>query len=177
MIDIKAITRRCQQNDSEAQTLFYDYFKRKLMGLCLRYAKTSAEADDIFQESFIKIFTQLDKLRDVNAVEAWVRRIVVNKAVDYYRSTFNQVLKEEVKENHKWEDAEYEAISRLGLEDLQAVISKLPHGYRMIFNLYMIEGYEHHEIAEMLKISVGTSKSQLSRAKESLRKTLGEVYE
>ncbi len=162
----------CQRNDRKAQTAFYNMYKGKMMGICRRYARTKVEAEDIFQEAFIKIFNNVATLEKPEAVGAWVRKTVIHTAINYYYANVkfqNQIDYETVTESNQ----SYENIlASLSTEELLKLIHQLPDGYRMVFNLYVIDGYNHLEIGEILGISENTSKSQLSRAKELLRKQL-----
>lgn len=143
-------------------------------GICLRYSRDADEAEDLLQESFIRIFTKLDTFTDKGPLGAWIRKITVNTALEIYRkhSTMQRhltIVKAESDPNPKTSDS---AIEQLQLEDLLLKIQQLPNGYRTIFNLYAIEGYNHPEIAQMLDISEGTSKSQYSRARTLLREMI-----
>jgi RNA polymerase sigma-70 factor (ECF subfamily) len=133
------------------------------------------EAEDIFQEAFIKIFNKINDLQKPDSVEYWVKSLVVRTAIDHYRQNNKdrQFVDYEAIENQG--DADIGVISQLSHEEIVAAINQLPDGYRMVVNMYLIDGYEHNEIAKILQISEGTSKSQLSRAKVHLRKTLQEM--
>jgi RNA polymerase sigma factor (sigma-70 family) len=165
----------CQKNDRKAQTTFYNLHKRKLMGICCRYTSTREEAEDILQEAFIKIFTNIKSIKQAELVGAWVKRVTINAAIDYY----NQNQKYAMQVNYddsldKQDDSVQQLFSKLQMEELLGIINQLADGYRIALNLYVIDGYSHAEIAKMLNISESTSKSQLSRAKEILRQRLKE---
>jgi len=170
------LVKACQRGEEKAQAAFYEHYKRRMMGICSRYARTTFEAEDIFQEAFIKVFQKIGSVQDPGAIDFWIKSLVARTAIDHYRKnspfwlTENAskpgVLPEEL-------DA-FDVLGHLERQEILEVISALPDGYRMIVNFYLIDGYEHHEIAEMLGISAGTSKSQLSRAKAHLRKILQE---
>ena len=165
----------CQRNDPRAQAAFYNLYKGRLLGVCRRYARTVMEAEDIFQEAFIKIFNKINDLQKPESVEYWVKSLVVRTAIDHYRQNSNerQFVDYQVIENLSEPDSGI--VSQLSHEEIVTVINLLPDGYRMVVNMYLIDGYEHNEIAKILGISEGTSKSQLSRAKVHLRKTLQEM--
>ena len=154
----------CKNNDREAQYRLYNLLSGKMFAVCLRYAKHREAAEDLLQEGFVKVFTHIDKFRGEGSFEGWVRRIIVNTAVEHYRRStkmYPMVNVEDVNRDIPWVDTG----ENLELEDLMNMINKLSQGYKTIFNLYVVEGYSHKEIAEMLEISEGTSKSQLARAR------------
>jgi RNA polymerase sigma-70 factor (ECF subfamily) len=144
-----------------------------MYGVCLRYAKDQDEAEDLLQESFIRAFKNIGQFNATGALGAWLRKVTVNVCLENYRK--NKTTSEHLK-NYCLEYSEEldldNALSCLALENLIQKIQQLPTGYRTIFNLYAIEGFNHVEIAEMLQISIGTSKSQYSRAKQILREIL-----
>jgi RNA polymerase sigma factor (sigma-70 family) len=154
----------CMNNNREAQYKLYSLLSGKMFAVCLRYAKNREAAEDLLQEGFVKVFTNIEKFRGDGSFEGWVRRIIVNTAVEYYRKStkmYPMVNVDEVNKDVIWEDTG----DNLELEDVMKLINRLSTGYRTIFNLYVVEGYSHKEIAEMLDISEGTSKSQLARAR------------
>ncbi len=155
---------RCKNNDREAQYKLYNLLSGKMFAVCLRYAKHREAAEDLLQEGFVKVFTNIDKFRKEGSFEGWVRRIVVNTAVEHYRKStkmYPVVNVDDVNKDIPWTDSGDE----LELEDVLKMINKLSPGYKTIFNLYVVEGYSHKEIGELLEISEGTSKSQLARAR------------
>jgi RNA polymerase sigma factor (sigma-70 family) len=171
----KDLVIACQRNDPKAQTAFYNLYKGRLLGVCRRYARTVAEAEDIFQEAFIKIFKNIHSLEKIESVNYWVKSLVVRTAIDHYRHTSHereQVGYDSVIE-HPEED--FNIFSSMDREQILGVINSLPDGYRVVINLYLIDGFTHAEIADLLNISEGTSKSQLSRGKELLKKELMKV--
>lgn len=171
------LVRACQAGDARAQTVFYERYKSKLLGLCLRYAKTNAEAEDIFQEGFIKVFKNINELRNAEVIDSWVKSVVIRTAINYYhRTTKEQQLHLGLDDYHQEADSgDYgRIISRLDMDLLLDVINTLPDGYRMIINLHLIDGYAHGEIAEMLNISNSTSRSQYVRGRNLLMKKLQE---
>lgn len=168
---------RCLQNDRSAQFTLYELYSKKVFGVCLRYAKNQTDAEDILQEGFIKVFKYLGDYSGKGSLEAWMRRIMVTTALNYYKKK-NLLNKEIDPENtgyHIQED--YEVVAKMSHTELLNLIRELPIGYQTVFNLNTIEGYSHKEISQMMKISVNTSKSQLSRAKMALRKRLTSIFE
>jgi RNA polymerase sigma-70 factor (ECF subfamily) len=168
MEDFSKLIKACVSEDRKAQKKLYDLFASKMMMICLRYSKSDLEAEDILQESFIKIFKNLKNLREYTNVAAWIKRIVINTALNYQRSKLYLYPMVDV-EHLKITYDENIALSNFHHEELLNMIQELPLGCQVIFNLYAIEGYTHKEIAEKLDISEGTSKSQYSRAKNLLQ--------
>ena len=145
------------------------------MGICQRYARESAEAEDIFHEALVKVFEKITSLKDPQALSGWVRQVVINTAINQYRTNlkFQQhddyTLLEDSNEDHLL------ILDKLSNDELVKQINAMPQGYRLVFNLYVVDGYTHPQIADMLDISVGTSKSQLHAAKKMLRFNLKRV--
>jgi len=171
MEDIDKLVKACVNKDQKAQKKLYDLFASRMMMICLRYSKSSSEAEDILQESFIKVFNNIDNLREYSNVAAWIKKIVINTALNYQRSKLYLYPMVSV-ENLRIVYDENVALSNFHLDELLKMIQELPLGCQVIFNLYAIEGYTHKEISKKLKISEGTSKSQYSRAKSLLQHKL-----
>lgn len=171
MIDWHDIIKRCRQHHPEAQHLLYDYWKARLMGVCRRYTASREEAQDVLQEAFIRIFTRLHQLDSVEKLEGWLIRVTVRVALNYYQSNKRHLYSNlEIREQ---DNGEYELIlSDVSDAYLVQMLNELPDGCRHIFNLYIIEGYSHTEIAEMLNITEATSRSQLHYAKRLLKEKL-----
>ncbi len=168
MEDFSKLIKACVNGERKAQKRLYDLFASKMMMICIRYSKSESEAEDILQESFIKIFKHLKDLREYSNVAAWIKRIVINTALNYQRSKlylYPMVNVEHLKISYD----ENMALSGFHRDELLKMIRELPLGCQVIFNLYAIEGYTHKEIAKKLNISEGTSKSQYSRAKSLLQ--------
>lgn len=155
------------------QQMLYDRFAGKMYAVCLRYTKDEDEAQDVLQDGFIKVFRNLEKFRGDGSFEGWIRRIFVNTAIEYYRRSVNNKPVTE-KEERSLEDTGLDALDNIHEKEILQLISELSPGYKAVFNLYVIEGYSHKEIADMMKISEGTSKSQLARAKAVLQKMIKE---
>jgi len=176
MIDLSKIVEKCKAYDKKAQKELYDVYSSVLFGVCLRYSNSRADAEDILQEGFIKVFTKINYYTGKGSFEGWMRRIIVNTAISHYHK--NKKYKEnydidEIKETDV-EGANFDTVD-FTKEELFSVINKLPDGYKIIFSLYAIEGYKHKEIAKRLNISENTSKSQYSRAKDKLKKMLEKI--
>ncbi len=163
------LINNCLKGNARAQEMLYTKFGPKLMGVCFRYAVNKQEAEDLLQDGFVKIFEKLDKYSGIGSFEGWMRRIVVNTALDNIRKNKKFQLNTDLEsEDYKLQSNDF-IEERLAAEDLIKVLNSIPLGYKTIFNLYAIEGYSHKEIAEQLNISTSTSKSQYSRAKALLR--------
>ncbi|MPR34769.1 RNA polymerase sigma factor [Salmonirosea aquatica] len=174
---LEELVRACQRQEGRAQTVLYERYKSRLLGSCLRYAKTRAEAEDIFQEAFVKVFRNLPELKEESAIDGWVKSIVIRTAINYYyRTTKAQETHISLDEcNTDLESEEYvRIIDQININVLLEIIQQLPDGYRMVVNLHMIDGYPHTEIARMLDISEGTSRSQYMRGRNLLLKKLQE---
>ncbi len=168
-MDEKQLVNACLKGDSKAQKQLYERFAPKMFGVCLRYAKDDDTAQDYLQEGFIRVFNNLDKFRFEGSFEGWIRRIVVNTALEKLRKM--DVIKNSVeveKALFKANDVE-QVMDQINAGELLQLIQTLPTGFRTVFNLYAIEGYTHQEIGNMLNISEGTSKSQYSRARQWLQ--------
>jgi len=161
----------CKKSDRKAQELLYQSLASKMLGVCVRYAKDSFEAEDILQSGFIKVFQKISEFRGEGSFEGWIRRIMVNTAIEVYRKNQRSLNVVDIDQVF---DEPQTMFDMTGLEtkDLLKVIKQLPGGYRLVFNMYVIEGYSHKEIGEQLNISEGASKSQLSRARALLREKI-----
>lgn len=172
---------RCNAGDRKAQELLYKQFAPKMLGVCSRYATDKMEAEDMMQNAFIRVFQKIGDYRGEGSFEGWVRRIMVHSSIEYYRKHHKMLQVVDM------DEVEYEpsvnplATANLAAKDLLALIQQLSPGYRIVFNLYAIEGYSHKEIATITGITEGASKSQLSRArtvlKQQILKMEGKKYE
>jgi RNA polymerase sigma factor (sigma-70 family) len=176
--DNTIIIRGCINGDRRSQQRLYEAYYGKMMVVCRRYAKDNDEALDIFQEGFIKVFNNIAKYGDKGSFEGWIRRIMVNTAIDHIRK--NKVNNSMVELNERHSDAmsddeesDSDAIlNNISYEELLACVQDLSPAYRQVFNMYVVDGFSHQDIADALNISVGTSKSNLSKAKVNLKKIL-----
>ena len=166
----------CINNERKAQKILYEQYHRKLFVVSMRYARSKADAEDILQDSFVKIFQNLAQFRRDCPLEAWLRRVVVNTALKFYSRKMHKLPPDDI-ENHcdTISDTEF-TLSQYNFQELLSFIQQLPLRCQMVFNLYAIEGYQHNEIAKMLEISEGTSKSQYARAKQTLQKMVMEKH-
>lgn len=171
----KELIKGCQKGKSEYQKALYDQYAGKMFALCMRYARHKLEAEDILQEGFIKVFQYIDGFRFEGSFEGWIRRIMVHTAIKYYHKAAHkneQIGMEELPEQSVAPDIH----GTLNAEELMELIKKLPEGYKMVFNLYALEGYKHKEIADMLDIGESTSRSQLVKARKLLQQMIEQLY-
>ncbi len=156
------------RGERRMQEELYRRFSPRMYAVCLRYAGNAEEAEDILQEGFVKVFKKLDSFRREGSFEGWVRRIFVNTAIEHFRRK-RYLMPVTEKEENTIEGKYTGVLDELAEKDILALVQQLSPGYRTVFNMYVVEGYTHKEIADMLGISEGTSKSQLSRAKVILQ--------
>ncbi|WNJ17225.1 sigma-70 family RNA polymerase sigma factor [Pontibacter sp. G13] len=173
---LSSIVSGCKKRRPADQKRLYDLFAPKMMAVCYRYGRTAEEAHDMMQEGFIKVFENIGKFQDRGSLEGWVRRIMVNTAIDLIRKNRHYHQQLEVQEGLA-PDPSADALDDLQAEELMEVIQSLPDGYRMVFNLYAIEGYSHAEIGKKLDISESTSRSQYTRARSLLKKLVLDLYQ
>jgi len=172
VMDDNTLVLECVKCNPKAQRLLFDKFASKMLTVCLRYAKDTAEAEDVLQEGFVKVFGKLSDFKMEGSLEGWIRRIMVNTSLDAIRKNKKYLT------DAKLEDVEYKisslesASDQLQADDLMKLVHALPQGYKVVFNLFAIEGYSHREIADLLGVSENTSKSQYSRARAHLRMQL-----
>jgi RNA polymerase sigma-70 factor (ECF subfamily) len=160
------------ENNRQAQQLIYSKYAPKMLSVCRQYIKDIHHAEDVMITAFMKVFTSLKNFEHKGSFEGWIRRIMVNECISFIR------VQKKVKfiEEEEWFEESFNNIdSQFSVEEIQFLIDNLPDGYKMIFNLYAIEGYQHKEIAEMLKIKEGTSKSQLSHARKMLQEQINKT--
>lgn len=167
---------RCLKRDRKAQKMLYDKYSSIMMGLCRRYSNDKSTAEDILQEGFIKVFLHMKSFSGKGSFTGWIKRIMINTAISYYHKHIKTSWHDELDSARGIDDG-HDSVNELdySYEELLKVIGELPHGFRMVFNLYAIEGYKHREIAEMLGIDTGTSKSQYSRARKIIQEKLAEL--
>lgn len=162
----------CKEGNVLIQRQLYDRYHPKMLGVCIRYAQNRQEAQDILQDGFIKVYMNISSYKGTGSLEGWIKKIIINTALEHYRKT--KALKQEV-ELEKAElntTGKESTIDELKAQDILDFIHQLPTGYRVVFNLFAIEGYSHEEIAKRLNISVNTSYSQYHRARALLQKTI-----
>ena len=175
MEDLKNIVEECVSGNVRAQETLYRMLAPKMFGVCLRYAKDTSEAEDNLQEGFIKVFTYLKNFRHEGSLEGWVRKIMVNVSLEKFRK---QNLMYPVEDMSVFESKNYsnDIIENITADELIELIQELPPRYRMVFNLFVMEGMSHKEISESMKITEGTSKSNLARAKDIMKRKVTELY-
>lgn len=172
MISEEEIIKACLKGKSKYQKLLYEKYSGLMFGVCLRYFKSREEAQDALQDGFIKVFTKLHEFRFEGSFEGWIRRIMVTTSLNLHKKDLKHYYHEDVAGDGFQLKDESMDFDNLQVEDMMKVIRDMPNGYKLVFNLYEIEGYAHNEIGEMLNISANTSKSQLMKAKRYLRKRL-----
>lgn len=174
MKDERTLVEGCLNNDRVSQRTLYERFAGRMFAVCQRYTRSKFEAEDVMQEGFVKVFSQIHTFRNDCPLDAWIKRIMINTAISYLRKE-KAYLDQANIEDHTEQVVNTEtALSGMEYQQLLAMVRELPLGCQSVFNLYAIEGYQHNEIATLLGISEGTSKSQYARAKQILQaKVLG----
>lgn len=171
-INLQLILNGCRQGNRYSQEKLYQYYYPYAISIALRYSKNREEAREILNESFLKVFTKLDRYDKDYSFKAWLRRIVINTAIDYYRKKQRQPLFLSIDTVAVTMDDTMDNFEIDPNINTLPILQKLPPSYRIVFNLYVMEGYKHHEIAEKLGVSVSTSKTNLARAKQKLKKMI-----
>jgi RNA polymerase sigma factor (sigma-70 family) len=178
MMSDQQIIKLCAKHDRKAQQILYDRYSRLLLGVCLRYATDKAEAEDILQDSFLKIFFNIKEYSGSGSFIGWLRKVAVNTAITHYHKNLKYRYHVDIEDYISVETGTTSFEEDFFTSDeLFKVLNELPAGYRMVFNLYAVEGYKHKEIAEMLGIDTNTSKSQYSRAKAVIRDKLEKAWQ
>lgn len=162
----------CKKGKHSAFEALYTKYAKRMMAIALRYANTTFEAEDIVQESFIKVFSKINEFESKGSFEGWLKRIVVNHSINNFHKTVKERAFEDSSEMEIADEKAVSVLSELSNEELMSSLKLLPIGYRTVFNLFVIEGYSHKEIAELCKINEGTSRSQLAKAKILLKEIL-----
>lgn len=167
---LKELINECKNNNRKAQRELYDRFSSNLFASCLKYAPNYQEAQDILQDTFIVIFKKIDQFNDDGSFEGWCRRIAVNIALQRYRKkkVFNLVNEDQIKDHEE----EIEERDDIDLKSLLSMVQQLPVRYRLVFSMYVLDGYSHKEISSMMEITEGTSKSNLARARQHLKEMI-----
>lgn len=168
-MSLNQLIENCRINDTKAQGELYKLFSSKLFSVCLKYSRNYAEAEDNLQDAFLTIFDKIEQYKSKGSFEGWLKRITINTVLQRYRNEkVFDIINENVADEVELEiDENY-----VPLEYLLKIIQELPDRYRLVFNLYVLDGYSHKEIAVMLSINVGTSKSNLARARQILKETI-----
>ncbi len=168
-MSLEQLIEQCKQNDAKAQSQIYKLYASKLFSLSLKYSRNHAEAEDNLQDAFVTIFKKIEQYKNKGSLEGWMKRVTINTALQRYRSVgvFDIINEGQI------EDVSIEIDDdEIGIDYLLQIIQELPDRYRLVFNLYALDDYSHKEIAEMLDISIGTSKSNLARARMILREKI-----
>lgn len=165
------IIERCMQGDRKAQFELYRLYSQAMYNVCLRMLNNDLDAEDLLQHSFVDVFTKLNSFRFESSIGAWIKRIVVNNCINFLKK--RRLLTESLDDRfHRVADEMPVENSKINVEAINEAITHLPNGYRVVFSLYLFEGYDHKEIGQILEISEATSKSQYSRAKKKLKDLL-----
>lgn len=170
-LNIQHLIAGCKKKDRKCQKELYQFFYSYAMRMCIRYAKDKDEAIELVNDGFMRVFINIHRYEDARPFKAWLSTIMINTSIDHYRKQIKRIEMEELNARHEMEDKE-SILSHIHYEDLIRLVQKLSVAYRTVFNLFAIDGYTHEEISEMLSISVGTSKSNLFKAREQLKKML-----
>ena len=168
-MSLEQLIRNCKKNDTKAQSQLYKLYSSKLFSICLKYSRNYAEAEDNLQDSFVTIFNKIEQYNYKGSFEGWLKRITINTALQRYREKgiFNIVNEENLQDvSVEIEDND------ISIDYLLKIIQELPDRYRLVFNLYVLDGYSHKEVAKMLNITIGTSKSNLARARLILKEKI-----
>ncbi len=175
--DFDKIVFDCQKGERYAQKALYDAFAPVMYAVCLRYTHNQVDAEDLLHDGFIKVFTKIGQYKKTGSLEGWIRRIIVNTILEEFRKRKKDDFVNDDKffNNKPDEPDEYDEDTHSDINQIIDLVKKLPDKYRMVFNLFVVEGYSHDMIADELNISVGTSKSNLSRARQWLKTRLGTI--
>jgi len=171
-INEKQLIADCLRGDRNAQRRLYEQYSGKMMGVCMRYCKDSDTAKDLLHDGFLKVYTHLDNFEGKGSFEGWIRRIMVNTALEYLRKKSDEGHNIEIEEAFTLTSEDYGALEKMQAEELVRTIQKLPDAYRTTFNLFVVEGYSHREIAEAMHITESSSRVYLTRAKQLIQQML-----
>ena len=178
MNEERRLVKQCRNRSPKAFDHLYQRYSPVLFGICLRYGGDKSSAEDILQESFITIFNKIDAYRFEGSFEGWLKRITVNTAINYLRKQHRQYFSS-IDEQEYFDPAAYgtDVVSQMSEKEILECIQNLPEGYRTVFNLFVVEGYKHKEIAEMLGVTESTSRTQLAKARKALQSDIMRKYE
>jgi len=169
MTSEQKIIQECRRKNPRYQKLLFEQYAAKMLGVCSRYFFDKNEAQDALMEGFVKVFSNIDKFRGEGSFEGWIRRIMVNTSLNIYRKNLKHYYHDDISESQERIEDSNQSYDHLQVQDMLKLIHSLPPGYRLVFNLFEIEGYSHKEIADKLEISENTSKSQLRKARHKLQ--------
>ena len=173
-LDTKELVNKCIRNDAGAQKELYNHFAPQMLSLCYRYASSPDDAKDIFQEGFLKVFENLNQLKNYDLLKWWMKKIFINEALKLCNSRKRLYLVDDLSLIKPVPETDNNVLEKLDTDEITLLIQKLPDKMRMVFNMYVIEGFSHSEIAAMLNISEGTSKSNLHDARMTLQRRISE---
>ncbi|GAB4299724.1 MAG: RNA polymerase sigma factor [Marinilabiliales bacterium] len=176
MEDISAILKACRAGKQSAQKKLFELFEKKMFAVCLRYTKDYSEAEDIAQEGFVRVFSNIKQYKGTGSLENWIKKIMINTALEKFRKKKEFIISIEDHNTGEFVSEIDSIYTVIDGQELMNLVHKLPPQYKIVFNLYAIDGYKHEEISKMLGISIGTSKSNLSRARQILKKGVEELY-
>jgi RNA polymerase sigma-70 factor (ECF subfamily) len=180
---VEKVVKGCIKGDRKSQQLLYKSFYGKMLVVCMRYSRDHSEAQDLLHDGFIKVFSHLKTYEYKGSLEGWVRRIIVNNAIDYIRNKKDFLVEYDDETQYEYVPDEYldekesMDMQQLQAEEILALIQELSPAYQTVFNMYVMEDYSHQEIADILNISVGTSKSNLAKAKQRLKELFIKKFE
>jgi len=174
---LEDIIEGCKKGKRRSQEMLYQHYSGKMYAVCLYYAGNKQEAEDFLHNGFIKVFQNIKQYKESGVFDAWMRKIFMNTALEKYRQKKHLFVAYTKEELQAFDTEQEDALNKISANDLMSIIQELSPAYRMVFNLYAIEGYSHKEISEMLSISEGTSKSNLSRARSVLQQQVNERFE
>lgn len=166
---LKEIINDCSNGNVRAMELLYNRFASTMFSVCLRYSSSKADAEDILQDGFIKVFNNVKNYKFKGSFEGWIRRLMINTALQKYKKDKNLFFVEEYFDKNMIEEEEILSTPNIPTEVLLEMVQSLPERYRLVFNLYVLDGHIHQEVAEIMDISIGTAKSNLSRARKILQ--------
>jgi len=170
--ELHQLINGCLKQDRKCQKMLYKAFYGFSMAICLRYAGDRDEAAGVMNQGFLKVFTKIESYDSSRPFKAWLGRIMTNVSIDYYRANLKMAYNEDLDQAEHMHDVSVATDHNLNYSDLLAMVQRLPQGYRTVFNLFAIDGYSHEEIAEMLSINIGTSKSNLFKARQKLKQMI-----
>jgi len=173
---LTTVLEGCRRGERQHQKKLYELFYGYAMSICLRYCQRQEHAVEVVNDGFLKVFTKLDMYNPSRSFKAWLRRIMINSSVDHYRKELKHAVNHHDIQQHTEIATRETVLDKMGLDQVLIEVQNLSPSYRAVFNLYVIDGYKHDEIASLLGISVGTSKSNLSRARAHLQEALKKIY-
>ncbi len=174
-MELSHLIKGCLKNERNSQQLLYKAYYGYAMSICLRYTSSYEDAVEVLNDSFMKIFQKIEQYDTSKSFKGWLRKTMINTSIDHFRKNAKHRSNDELEVAHCMSTSD-DAIGNLSHEEIIGLVSDLPKAYRTVFNLYAIDGFKHHEIADMLNISIGTSKSNLSKARAKLQKRLKELH-